>query len=474
MELRMYRNYEQNWIASRNRDAESKKNGVRTSSFSNLVSFDIVRQHAVDPMHNLFLGTASYLYNFWDSKGYFNDKYKRTLHQFLKYSGSQFNYFPVGFVEYWSQATADQWRHWVLHISTTFLSLVLPKNDLFCWRYFVKACWLLSCPILDKDSLTLAQESFQQFAKLMFSITKKVTTNAHMHVHLIQIIKDFGPVSSFWCFPLERLHQQLMRAAKSPDKEAAIINNQLRNMKINFTLNNSMLKNNLTPEQSNILTKTSNSKNKNAITKNITTKEDYDLIYNDFLSASRIQKEIEITPQSRIKRCSYTDSYQLNMVNAALMSLKRKNAIPQDTNAADAFLEEFDSVIIGGESLRIGDNIVTTFSYSLSESIDNHSAYLSIIQKFLKLNLSRLNLSPTYSCVCNFYKIYKVGNAVQPTIYNLKPLNDLERTFYLEDTEINTIIPLNLIAYKCFVIPTKMDDKILFQARPLMKMSVYN
>ena len=50
------------------RKAESTL-GVRNSVLLSLPYFDPIRQCAIDPMHNLFMGTAKYIINVWMDKG---------------------------------------------------------------------------------------------------------------------------------------------------------------------------------------------------------------------------------------------------------------------------------------------------------------------------------------------------------------------------------------------------------------------
>ena len=54
-----YRAMKENTQAAR--DRIERKYGSRFSSFMKLPYFDCVRFHIVDPMHNLFLGTAKYM-----------------------------------------------------------------------------------------------------------------------------------------------------------------------------------------------------------------------------------------------------------------------------------------------------------------------------------------------------------------------------------------------------------------------------
>ena len=54
------------------------------------------------------------------------------------------------------------------------------------WMCLVTACRLIGC-----QSLTMAQRS-------------EAESNMHLSSHLVDCIRDYGPVYSFWCFSFER------------------------------------------------------------------------------------------------------------------------------------------------------------------------------------------------------------------------------------------------------------------------------
>lgn len=60
-----------------NRNNLSRKFGINYwSSLLDLEYFDVVRFCAVDPMHNLFLGTVKYVFKLWDKQGIISKKKK--------------------------------------------------------------------------------------------------------------------------------------------------------------------------------------------------------------------------------------------------------------------------------------------------------------------------------------------------------------------------------------------------------------
>lgn len=57
------RNVQQN-----QKEALEKKHGIRVSCLLDLDYFDPVRMKPIDPMHNIFLGTAKHMISVWKTK----------------------------------------------------------------------------------------------------------------------------------------------------------------------------------------------------------------------------------------------------------------------------------------------------------------------------------------------------------------------------------------------------------------------
>ena len=79
---------------------------------------------------------------------------------------------------------------------------VLGVEHLECWRLFVSACRILNSPLISLDT---AHELLSGFCKEFERNygSEAVTPNMHLHVHLTDCIRDFGPVYSFWLYCFE-------------------------------------------------------------------------------------------------------------------------------------------------------------------------------------------------------------------------------------------------------------------------------
>ena len=84
----------------------------------------------------------------------------------------------------------------------------LPAEDYKLWLLFVKACRILTAPVITINSLSEAHSSLMQFCKkfeLMYR-QQEVTPNMHLHSHLINCVLDYGPVHNVWLFSFERFN----------------------------------------------------------------------------------------------------------------------------------------------------------------------------------------------------------------------------------------------------------------------------
>ena len=97
--------------------------------------------HVIDPMHNLYLGTAK-----WVSKGILNTvklaEINRRILSLHVPAIVTFSRLPAD-IEHSSSLTAEQWMIWVNYYSIFCLYDLLPHNQFECWRHFVQASRLL-------------------------------------------------------------------------------------------------------------------------------------------------------------------------------------------------------------------------------------------------------------------------------------------------------------------------------------------
>lgn len=106
----------------------------------------------------------------------------------------------------YTSLTADQWKTWTNVFSIYALHDVISDDQLECWRLFVQASRLLSSPMITTEDAELGHRKLLEFCTTFeaMSGSEAVTPNMHLHLHLFNCIKDYGPIYSFWLFSFER------------------------------------------------------------------------------------------------------------------------------------------------------------------------------------------------------------------------------------------------------------------------------
>ena len=189
-------------------DLESKF-GCRYSILLDLPYFNPIRMTVIDPMHNLYLGTAKrILKDVWVERGFICDRnasliqYRVDSVQVPHYVGR----IPHKIASAFSGFTADQFKNWTNLFSLMTLHDLLPTEDLQCWRYFVLASRILCQMVITDEEIKLADAFLLQFCCRVEKLygNRIITPNMHLHCHLKQCLHDYGPIHNFWLFSYER------------------------------------------------------------------------------------------------------------------------------------------------------------------------------------------------------------------------------------------------------------------------------
>jgi len=128
----------------------AKKYGVYYSSLLDLEYFNAIRFTAIDPMHNLFLGTVKHIFKLWVNEEFLTynsalEIEKRILQCDVP---TGFGRLPNRIASNYGSYTASQWKNWTLIYSMYCLNGLLPRspfemlaNICSCLSVYVKACY---------------------------------------------------------------------------------------------------------------------------------------------------------------------------------------------------------------------------------------------------------------------------------------------------------------------------------------------
>ena len=184
------------------------KYGCKDSTLNDLPYFNIIRQTIVDPMHNLFQGTAKMFFVQLVERGVLDADRLVRLTQNLRniYVPTKSRWIPRDIGSKYTFYNSYQWKEWTLTYSMIAFRGVLPPEHLKVWQTFVTACRLICQPILTMEDANEANNLFKTFGTELESLwgCDAVKPNQHMHCHLVECINDFGSPYSFWLFPFER------------------------------------------------------------------------------------------------------------------------------------------------------------------------------------------------------------------------------------------------------------------------------
>jgi len=174
----------------------------------NLPYYDSIRFSIIDPMHNLFLGTARRVLHQWLESDLLSHADLQQIQQRVDrcLSSGSIGRIPRKIALEFSNLTADEWKNWTILFSLIALFDVLPPEHLHCWQLYVLACNILSSSIISQDDIDEAHHLLSSFfttAEELYG-SKFLTINAYLHLHLQDVYRDYGPCYGYWLFSFER------------------------------------------------------------------------------------------------------------------------------------------------------------------------------------------------------------------------------------------------------------------------------
>ena len=182
--------------------------GAGYSVLFELPYYDAIRFAVIDPMHNLFLGTSKHIMGIWKDRDIISKAQFQQIQEKIEHVNVPLD---IGRIPYkvesgMSSLTADQWKTWTCVYSLYVLQGVLPREHLDCWWLFVQACILICQPVITPTSIDRADQFLLEFCKAVERLygTQSCTINMHLHCHLADCLRDYGPVHATWCFSFER------------------------------------------------------------------------------------------------------------------------------------------------------------------------------------------------------------------------------------------------------------------------------
>ena len=164
----------------------------------------------IDPMHNLFLGTAKHFArDLWIGRSFLLPSALSKIEATLKNTvvPSRLGRLPVSSYTR-NFLTAEQWMNWTMYFSVFCLGDLLPREHIEYWRKFVLACRHLVQFSISSTDITIADRLLLKCCERSSELYGEtaITPNMDMHCHLAACLQEFGPIHSFWLFPFEHFN----------------------------------------------------------------------------------------------------------------------------------------------------------------------------------------------------------------------------------------------------------------------------
>ena len=226
------------------RKKKELQSGSRFTELLHLPYYDCVRFSIIDPMHNLYLGTAKRITEKqWIGSNLLSKTDLESIQEKVDrcVATNQIGQIPNKISSNFARLTANEWKNWTLLFSLIALRDTLPQEHLMCWQLFVNACSIISSAILSDDEITKAQDLMHEFfisAERLYG-SEFITFNMHLHLHIHDVLRNYGPCYGYWLFSYERYNGIL---GKFPTNQRSIEIQLLRhftdNMHVRSLANN--------------------------------------------------------------------------------------------------------------------------------------------------------------------------------------------------------------------------------------------
>ena len=180
--------------------------------------FNIIRGIAIDYMHGTLLGVVKMLVNLWLDKQHHEEpcyigKWARELEK--RYTSikppSCISRLPRSFVGNFGHLKASELRSFLLFYSLPCLYGLLPDSYFQHYLLLVEAIYILLKHSISMNELTKASKLLKHFCIRIEELYggRYETYNVHGLLHLVERVKDLGPLWTHSCFCFEDFNGEL-------------------------------------------------------------------------------------------------------------------------------------------------------------------------------------------------------------------------------------------------------------------------
>jgi len=198
--------------------------GIKGPSWLSVIpDYNVIKGNVIDYMHCVLLGVTKMLLKLWfDSQHskemwYWGTKVHEADSKLLQIKPPlTITRTPRSIQEHRAYWKASEYRAWLLFYLIPVMLSILPQEYLAHHMLLVEAIYLLLQDAIDHTEIAKAELLIQHYCfKVQFYCGERfMTANLHHLLHLTQVVRDFGPLCSYSCFPYEGLNGQLLNYIK--------------------------------------------------------------------------------------------------------------------------------------------------------------------------------------------------------------------------------------------------------------------
>ena len=171
-------------------------------------------------MHGVLLGVQKRLLNLWFSNTHSKEEFSlynlvSVVDQRLKNISPTLDItrLPRSISEHLKYWNANELRSVLLYYGLPVLHDLLPDKYFEHYFYFVRAIYLLLQDSISAAQLTTAEQLLEQFCRSFAKLYQEryATLNVHQLLHLVDNVKDLGPLFTHSCFSFEDKNGFILR-----------------------------------------------------------------------------------------------------------------------------------------------------------------------------------------------------------------------------------------------------------------------
>lgn len=202
-------------------------------------NFDIVRSLSVDYMHGALLGVAKNLLSFWydsthNQRPFYIKPQQRLIvnNRLASIKLCRFINRNITTLENYSTFKASQYRTFILYLFPV-LHGVLRKKYFEHFQLFSFSMYTLLQEKITKNELMLVDVQLKKFVdeyEILYGETS-MTMNVHCLLHVVECVKNLGPLWAHSMFSFESYNGTLTKYGKSPNN---VLNQVVEKVVLNF------------------------------------------------------------------------------------------------------------------------------------------------------------------------------------------------------------------------------------------------